>query len=162
MRASVHSEKTASDPIPALTLRETVNHWPTSLVFSIHLYHMLFFNNLYFIDWLHHILMVVIGAPLLIVGEMGHLMNFNHFFMCGVPGGADYAMLFFVKVRLIMRAGLGRFSPALHFKASQSLAFHASSPFRRACPVCPHFATTRILSLTSLRPSEFVRSSMGG
>ena len=69
MRASVHSEKTASDPIPALTLRETVNHWPTSLVFSIHLYHMLFFNNLYFIDWLHHILMVVIGAPLLIVDE---------------------------------------------------------------------------------------------
>ena len=41
--------------------------------------------------------MVVIGAPLLITGEMGHLMNFNHFFMCGLPGGADYAMLFAVK-----------------------------------------------------------------
>ena len=24
-------------------------------------------------------------------------MNFNHFFMCGLPGGADYAMLFAVK-----------------------------------------------------------------
>jgi len=24
-------------------------------------------------------------------------MNFNHFFMCGVPGGMDYAMLFAVK-----------------------------------------------------------------
>lgn len=41
--------------------------------------------------------MVVIGAPFLISGEVGHLTNFNHFFMCGVPGGADYAMLFAVK-----------------------------------------------------------------
>jgi hypothetical protein len=41
--------------------------------------------------------MVVVGAPLLITGEMGALMNFNHFFMCGVPGGLDYAMLFAVK-----------------------------------------------------------------
>ena len=87
----------ATDPLRAMTVRETVNHWPTSLVFSVHVYHMLFFSNLQFIDWLHHILMVVIGAPLLITGEMGHLMNFNHFFMCGLPGGADYAMLFAVK-----------------------------------------------------------------
>ena len=71
----------ATDPLRAMTVRETVNHWPTSLVFSVHVYHMLFFSNLQFIDWLHHILMVVIGAPLLITGEMGHLMNFNHFFM---------------------------------------------------------------------------------
>jgi len=89
--------KIATDPVNALAHRETVNHWPTSLVFSIHVYHMLFFRNLQFIDWLHHILMVVIGAPLLITGETGHVMNFNHFFMCGLPGGADYAMLFAVK-----------------------------------------------------------------
>ena len=132
-----------TDPLGALSRRETVNHWPTSLVFSIHCYHMLFFSNLQFIDWyapplfflsathaqtthravsptltrtiarathppsllvpsralgrLHHILMVVIGAPLVIAGEIGPLMNFNHFFMCGVPGGFDYAMLFAVK-----------------------------------------------------------------
>ena len=86
-----------SDPVNALKIRETVNHWPSCLVFSIHLYHMLFFKNLQWIDWLHHILMVVIGAPLLITGELGPLMNFNHFFMCGIPGGLDYAMLFAVK-----------------------------------------------------------------
>ena len=74
-----------TDPLNALIQRQTVNHWPTSLVFSVHMYHMLFFRNLQFIDWLHHILMVVIGAPLLITGEVGHLMNFNHFFMCGLP-----------------------------------------------------------------------------
>jgi len=86
----------ASNPIEALT-QTSVNHWPTSLVFSVHVYHMCFFRNLQWIDWLHHILMVVIGAPMLITGEVGPLMNFNHFFMCGVPGGVDYAMLFAVK-----------------------------------------------------------------
>ena len=60
----------ATDPIAALVERYTVNHWPTSLIFSVHLYHMLFFRNLQFIDWLHHILMVVIGAPLLVTGEV--------------------------------------------------------------------------------------------
>jgi len=85
-----------SDPITAMSEVRT-NHWPTSLVFSIHVYHMLFFRGLYFIDWLHHVLMVVVGAPLLVTAEVGPVMNFNNFFMCGVPGGADYAMLFAVK-----------------------------------------------------------------
>ena len=86
-----------TDPVHTLSQRVTPNHWPTSLVFSVHVYHMAFFRNLDWVDWLHHILMVVIGAPLLITGELGPLMNFNHFFMCGVPGGIDYAMLFAVK-----------------------------------------------------------------
>ena len=25
------------------------------------------------------------------------MMNYNHFFMCGVPGGVDYLLLFLVK-----------------------------------------------------------------
>ena len=88
--------RTFSNPLVALAESE-VNHWPTALVFSIHVYHMLFFSGLQFVDWLHHILMVVIGAPLLITGEVGPLANVNNFFMCGIPGGADYAMLLAVK-----------------------------------------------------------------
>jgi len=87
---------TLSNPIKALSESRT-NHWPTALVFSIHVYHVAFFRNLQWIDWLHHILMIVIGAPILITAEVGPLMNFNNFFMCGVPGGIDYAMLFAVK-----------------------------------------------------------------
>ena len=85
-----------SDPVNAL--RESrVDHWPTALVFSIHVYHMAFFRGLHMIDWVHHLLMVVLGAPVMITGMQGPLINFNHFFMCGVPGGLDYAMLFAVK-----------------------------------------------------------------
>lgn len=85
-----------SDPLSALASTE-VSHWPSSLVFSIHVYHVAFFSNLQWIDWLHHILMVAVGAPLLITGEVGPLMNFNNAFMCGVPGGLDYILLFCVK-----------------------------------------------------------------
>lgn len=34
-----------SDPISALTTR-SCNHWPTALVFSVHVYHVAFFRNL--------------------------------------------------------------------------------------------------------------------
>jgi len=85
-----------TDPLAALAKRQTI-HWPMALVFSVHTYHVLFFKGLHWIDWLHHILMVAVGAPLLITGEVGPLMNFNNFWMCGVPGGIDYCMLFCVK-----------------------------------------------------------------
>lgn len=85
-----------TDPLSALASHHTI-HWPTAIVFSVHIYHVLFFKNLQWIDWLHHILMVAVGAPLLITGEVGPLMNFNNFWMCGVPGGIDYFMLLCVK-----------------------------------------------------------------
>ncbi|KAJ1620229.1 hypothetical protein T492DRAFT_1150349 [Pavlovales sp. CCMP2436] len=86
----------AHDPLQALRSHQTI-HWPTAIVFSIHIYHVLFFKHLQWIDWLHHIIMVAVGAPLLIAGETGPLMNFNNFWMCGIPGGVDYCMLFCVK-----------------------------------------------------------------
>eukprot|EP00304_Pavlova_gyrans_P006898 CAMPEP_0206047602 /NCGR_PEP_ID=MMETSP1466-20131121/21656_1 /ASSEMBLY_ACC=CAM_ASM_001126 /TAXON_ID=44452 /ORGANISM="Pavlova gyrans, Strain CCMP608" /LENGTH=286 /DNA_ID=CAMNT_0053422621 /DNA_START=16 /DNA_END=876 /DNA_ORIENTATION=+ len=84
------------DPLVALASRETI-HWPMALVFSVHVYHVAFFKDLNWIDWLHHIIMIAVGAPMLITGEVGPLMNFNNFWMCGVPGGIDYCMLFCVK-----------------------------------------------------------------
>jgi hypothetical protein len=120
-----------SDPLGALG-EKRLNHWPASFIFSVHVYHMAFFDNLAPIDWLHHLLMVVVGedfrpvacarpilfplavarlqtvarlipaspptgGPLLITAEVGPLMDYNHFFMCGLPGGIDYLMLFLVK-----------------------------------------------------------------
>jgi len=85
-----------SNPLIALA-ESRFNYWPTSMVFSIHLYHITFFRNLEWVDWMHHTLMVLIGAPLLLMCEMGPIVNVNNFFMCGLPGGIDYAMLFAVK-----------------------------------------------------------------
>jgi hypothetical protein len=49
-----------SDPLGALAEKQ-LNHWPASFIFSVHVYHMAFFDNLDWIDWLHHLLMVVVG-----------------------------------------------------------------------------------------------------
>ena len=109
-----------SSPIEALQ-DKSVGHWPIALVFSIHVYHMLFFRRLHWIDWLHHILMAVVGAPCLITSEVGPLMNFNNFFMCGIPGGLDYVMLFAVKH--------GWLNPLLEKKANAAINVWCRAPF---------------------------------
>ena len=40
---------------------------PLGLVFSIHFYHACSGFKLYYVDWLHHIVMVIFGCPLLAV-----------------------------------------------------------------------------------------------
>lgn len=75
---------------------------PLGLVFSIHFYHMLAPGfKLYYVDWLHHIVMVVFGCPLLLFAKVGPIMNFCFFFICGVPGGYDYFMLVLVKNKVM-------------------------------------------------------------
>jgi hypothetical protein len=91
-----------TDPVSTLRLTSC---WafPTGACFAIHFYHMLAPGFvLYSVDWLHHILMVVLGCPCIIAGQVGPLMNFNLFFICGVPGGIDYLMLALVKERLML------------------------------------------------------------
>ena len=50
---------------PITTLRQTTCwSYPTGACFAIHFYHMLAPGfRLYFVDWLHHVLMVVLGCP---------------------------------------------------------------------------------------------------
>ena len=75
---------------------------PLGLVFSIHFYHMLAPGfKLYYVDWLHHVVMVIFGCPLLVLAKIGPLMNFCFFFICGVPGGYDYFMLVLVKNKVM-------------------------------------------------------------
>eukprot|EP01135_Chromosphaera_perkinsii_P011317 Nk52_evm1s2373 gene=Nk52_evmTU1s2373 len=70
---------------------------PSCCCIAIHLYHMLFFNDLIWLDWLHHGLMTGIVSPLSLLVPTGPLINWVLFFICGVPGGLDYLMLFLVK-----------------------------------------------------------------
>jgi len=92
----------ATNPMDALRTDKT-SMVPLGVVYSIHLYHMIGPGfRLYFVDWLHHILMVCLGCPAMMAGGMvGPLMNFNFFFICGVPGGIDYFLLVLVKQRMI-------------------------------------------------------------
>lgn len=58
----------------------------------LHGYHLLLFNNLRVIDYLHHILMMVI-LTMAYMMNVGVYMSYFLFFICGLPGMIDYSML---------------------------------------------------------------------
>jgi hypothetical protein len=91
-----------SDPVETLA-RIDCSAFPIGAVFAIHFYHMLAPGFvLYPVDWLHHFLMVILGCPAIVSGQVGPIMNVNLFFICGVPGAIDYLMLALVKERYIL------------------------------------------------------------
>ena len=73
-----------------------------NITVALHFYHVIFFSNLTFIDWLHHVLMITIAIisyfcpPSVTVATNGLL-----FFLNGFPGGVDYLMLILVKYKII-------------------------------------------------------------
>ena len=75
------------------------------LVYSLHFYHMIaYFPKLRFDDWLHHILMVLVALAFLSsMVSTGTLLNHSLFFLCGLPGMIDYALLFLVRNNYIDR-----------------------------------------------------------
>jgi hypothetical protein len=49
------------------------------------------------IDWIHHIVMVVVMLPMAWVMQPGPLLGHGAFWASGLPGGLDYVMLVMVK-----------------------------------------------------------------
>jgi len=53
------------------------------------------------IDWLHHLLSSLLIGYLNLSYTYGPILNYALFFMCGLPGGIDYFLLFLTKCHLI-------------------------------------------------------------
>ena len=73
------------------------------VLFSIylHIYHVLVFKNLTWVDWLHHILSAFLCGLIAFVYHWGPILNTILFFITGLPGGIDYFLLFLVKLKKI-------------------------------------------------------------
>eukprot|EP01001_Neometanema_parovale_P008222 NODE_4500_length_1055_cov_101.952790_g4298_i0.p1 GENE.NODE_4500_length_1055_cov_101.952790_g4298_i0~~NODE_4500_length_1055_cov_101.952790_g4298_i0.p1 ORF type:complete len:284 (-),score=40.18 NODE_4500_length_1055_cov_101.952790_g4298_i0:202-996(-) len=69
----------------------------TCVVLSLHLYHMVFFQPLPLIDWIHHLVMIIVMLPLAYLMQPGPMLGHGAFFASGLPGGLDYLMLVMVK-----------------------------------------------------------------
>ncbi len=67
------------------------------IILGLHLYHIMAFQPLTVIDWVHHIVMCIVMLPLAYAVQAGTLMNHGCFFASGFPGGLDYLMLVCVK-----------------------------------------------------------------
>jgi len=68
-----------------------------AVVYSLHLYHIAFFQPLPMIDWVHHVVMCIVMLPLAWLLQPGPLLGHGAFFASGLPGGLDYVMLVMVK-----------------------------------------------------------------
>jgi hypothetical protein len=72
------------------------------ITIALHIYHIIiYFNNLRFDDWLHHILMIGVVVPTSIFMNVGSLLGLGLFFITGLPGGIDYFLLFLVRNKII-------------------------------------------------------------
>ncbi len=69
----------------------------TAVIAALHLFHMTCFRPLPLVDWVHHIVMIVVMLPLAVLLNPGRLLGHGAFFSSGLPGGLDYLMLVLVK-----------------------------------------------------------------
>jgi hypothetical protein len=75
-----------------------------SMVFSIHIYHILYYyKKLRYDDWLHHIMMLGFSLPLSLRLNNGAILSHSLFFLSGLPGGIDYLLLFLSRNNYINR-----------------------------------------------------------
>ena len=74
---------------------------PVCIIAAIHLYHILAFRNLTWDDWFHHLLFAVGICSLHFCFKWGPISQFLSFFISGLPGGIDYAMLCCVKMKIL-------------------------------------------------------------
>jgi hypothetical protein len=73
----------------------------SAVIASLHVFHLVFCRPLPFVEWLHHLVMIVLMLPLAVALNPGHLLGHGAFFASGLPGGIDYFMLVLVKLNLI-------------------------------------------------------------
>lgn len=94
---------TVRDPAVALSLAScddrplACNDVATSLVWAVHLYHIMAYRKIPWDDWFHHIVFCGTIIPLHFMWCWGVWANLLSFFISGLPGGIDYFLLALVK-----------------------------------------------------------------
>jgi hypothetical protein len=74
------------------------NTSPSGITVGLHVFHIINdYKNLTIIDWLHHLISNWFMAFVGVYYNNYPTWNCGIFFMCGLPGGIDYLLLFLVK-----------------------------------------------------------------
>jgi hypothetical protein len=100
---------TTPDVINTFTHFNTIQQYPINwtaayLCYALHLYHILvYWKSFRYDDWLHHGLMIGLALPIGCFVESHTLLGMSLFFMTGLPGGIDYALLFGVRNGYVYR-----------------------------------------------------------
>lgn len=92
-----------ADPLAGLEGEYTDG--PLAATVGLHIFHCVSQSNkLTAVDWAHHLISNMLVSGLCFPFKYGPLMNWACFFVCGLPGGIDYALLFLVKQGVIEKA----------------------------------------------------------
>ena len=76
--------------------------YPMRIIAALHIFHMLAFKCSK-ADYFHHFLFVGLLCPAGLLCDWGPLQNAVSLFLCGLPGGIDYAMLAMVRHDILAR-----------------------------------------------------------
>ena len=76
---------------------EDSNHHDTMFVFSLHLYHMIMFNNVKREEYIHHVIFIFCGVVPSYFLINSNILKLGYFACCGLPGIIEYTTLAFVK-----------------------------------------------------------------
>ena len=74
----------------------------TMLILILHIYHIIFFKSSK-ADLFHHISFVFVGTFFKLIFNLGKIICFFHFFICGLPGCIDYFVLGLNKINIVSR-----------------------------------------------------------
>uniref|UniRef100_A0A6C0E6Z5 TLC domain-containing protein n=1 Tax=viral metagenome TaxID=1070528 RepID=A0A6C0E6Z5_9ZZZZ len=85
-----------TNPFGSIKSINSMNWRPLNITVTLHFYHMIFFNNLHTIDWIHHIVMMYVALYMYLF-PVGASINAVIFFVNGLPGCIDYFLLALVK-----------------------------------------------------------------
>ena len=100
---------------PAASVQSPFTHWPLKIALALHLYHFKDYATLSPVDWAHHLsVLALTGLTLSAHHYTGPLCNFCLFFICGLPGGIDYALLVGRKWGWVPRLQEKRINAYLH------------------------------------------------
>ena len=84
---------------PLCSMVQDMDSWyPSHLAFALHVYHFLAYTNLRAEDIVHPVLFVGTFAVVNFLMSWGKIANLLLFFMTGIPGAIDYALLALVKL----------------------------------------------------------------
>ena len=86
---------------PKHSIEPITNYYYLYIILITHLYHCVAFK-IRFEDWLHHIISVIIPSPIFILYP-NKANSVSCFFICGLPGTIDYAMLTLYKNDMITK-----------------------------------------------------------
>jgi len=89
---------------PLSGLESSYSDIPLSLTVGLHLFHCIkYYKKLTIIDWVHHFVSNIFSCCIIFPFRYGPIINWICLFICGLPGGIDYYLLFAVKQRWISK-----------------------------------------------------------